>query len=523
MANDVRKWGESSLISRCFVAGQKMRFIIGIVALASLSLPAARAQQAAPPAGSIYPTDVVPSLAQQGARPSAANDAWRTSVSGENARLAAALGPAGFILNEPGADDGFKSLIRQAVGRHPAYHHQLSALTETRAQRRLAASALYPQLSANFNGGYSLSRKFGSDTQYVVESLQPKEKFSAGLTASQLVFDGGATIQRMKSARAHQSEYENAISARINNLAMDALTAYHDLLTHQALLALGDAYIARYAEILEDVKERERLGAGSRADVARATARLAAARARVSEIRESERLAEVRYEEFFGEKPGALVRPSVSVVSVKTRDEAATAAVVNNPELAVAAAQADASQADYKAAKSARLPELRVSVDASKYDVFKNTDDYDVRAGLDMNYNIFGGGARAATIAQAASRARQAHYNEDEVRQGIERDAAMAFERREGAEAQLRDLATAVIANDTTRELVLERYRVARGDLIDVLQAENDYFEAGVAFLTGLANRDMAAYALMEQTGDLLRDFSPTEEYADQMKGDGNG
>jgi hypothetical protein len=66
---------------------------------------------------------------------------------------------------------------------------------------------------------------------------------------------------------------------------------------------------------------------------------------------------------------------------------------------------------------------------------------------------------------------------------------------------------------------VLERYKYSRGDLIDVLQAESDYFEAGVDYVIALSGRDMAGYALMEQTGDLIGLFSPQTDYDDDLYG----
>ncbi len=481
--------------------------------------------------GALYPADIVAPLRVAETQDVSANSRFAGSsltapspaALRANPELAAALGPAAFVLNASEAGDKFRVQIRRAVGRHPAYHRQVSTLDETKAGARRARAALYPQLSAQLTGDYVLTRDFDSGTDNVVESLRPREQFKAGVSASQLVFDGGATFQRIKSARARHSEFKNSISTRINDLSFTALGVYHDLLTQQALLALGEAFIHRHEKILGDVKERERLGASARADIMRTVGRLAVARARVAEIREAQKLAEIRYEEFFTEKPGVLTRPSFDAVMVKSREQAATVAVQHNPEIAMAAARADASRAEYKAAKGARLPEVRVSVNAVKFDVFDSGDDFDVRAGLNLNYDIFGGGARAADIAQAGSRARQAKFGEAQARQEIARDAAVAYERREGAAARLEALEVAVIANDETRELVLERYRVARGDLIDVLQAENDYFESGVAYLIGLANRDMATYGLMEHTGDLLRFFSPMNEYVEAISEDVDG
>lgn len=434
--------------------------------------------------------------------------------------LAGALGPAGYILNDVGRGESFLADIRRAVGLHPAFHAQLAQRSQTRSGARRERAALYPRLSTSLNGDYVISRQFDPGTDNVVESLRPDGQINAGLTVSQLLFDGGAAFQRIKSARALDQEKESAVRISVNDLSLAAISAYYDVLVHQAILKLGAEFTRRHAEILEDVKERERLGAGSRADVMRATARLAAANVRVAEIRESQRLAAIRYEEFFKEPPGLLSRPSFEALAVNDRATAMTMAAKRHPEIAAAIARARASRADYKAAQAGRLPELRASVNAVKFDVFEGGEDFDVRAGVDLNYELYAGGARAAEIRQARERARQQKFEEEQIRQEIERDAAIAFERRDASVERLGALETAVIANHESRDLVAERFRVARGDLIDVLQAENDYFEAGVGYLVGLADRDMATYELMEHTGELLHYFSPQREFESALDGE---
>lgn len=434
--------------------------------------------------------------------------------------LAGALGPAAYILNDVGQSEDFLAAVRRAVGLNPSFHAQLAQRGQSRAGARRERAALYPRLSTSLSGDYVVSRRFNPGTDNVVESLRPNGQVNAGLSASQLLFDGGAAFQRIKSARARDRENANAVSSSINELSLDAISAYYDVLIHQAIFKLAEEFVRRHDEILESVKERERLGAGSRADVMRATARLAAAKVRVAEIRESERLAEIRYEEFFKETPGVLSRPSFDALKVNDRHQAMAMAAERHPDIAAAAARAEASRADYRAAKASRLPELRASVNAVKFDVFEGGEDFDVRAGVDLNYDLYAGGARGADIRQARERAVEQKYKEEQVRQDVERDAAIAFERRDASEERLRALETAVIANHESRDLVSERFRVARGDLIDVLQAENDYFEAGVAYLVGLADRDMATYELMEHTGELLRYFSPQREYEAALDGE---
>lgn len=465
--------------------------------------------------GSLYPSDEAPSVLVQPVPPGPSRDI----VFVANSALEKALGPAGYLVGGDPLGAAFNAKVRQAIGRHPAFHAEASNVVESTANRRRARAALLPQLSGQLNGDYSITRDFAAGTDNVVESLRPREQFTAGVSASQLIFDGGATIQRIRSARAQDEEYKNALSTRVNDLALRALTAYYDVAAHQALMALGGAFIERHQEILANVKEREQLGAGSRADVTRAKARLAAAKARLAGISESKRFADIRYEEFFGDPPATLARPAVNAPGLSSRNEAIAAALSTNPQIAGASARADARRADFKAAKGARLPEVRLSVDAVKFDVFDGGDDFDVRAGVNLNYNIFGGGARAADIAIARSRAQRERFNAEQVRQEIASDAAMAYERLAGADETLDALGDAVIAHDETRDLVLERYQLSRGDLIDVLQSENDYFEAAVAYLIGLSGRDMASFALMEHTGDLLVKFSPENEYHDALSG----
>jgi adhesin transport system outer membrane protein len=463
------------------MAGRLLGWLVGLAAAAA---PAVAAVE-----GSLYP------------EPGAARPA-----------VARALGGAGYLADPLGDNQVFDRAVQAAIARHPALGAQLSEAAAARADQRAARAALYPRLTANVDADYVIARRFGSSTPNVVESLRPDEQVNVGVSASQLLFDGGAVFARIRSARARSREAARSIDARINELALAALSAYHDVAVHQAVLALAADYVARHEKLLADVRERERLGAGSRADVLRAEARLAAARSRLAEIRESARIAEVRYTEYFGADPQILRLPDYGALAVGSRAEAVALAVQRHPVLAAAAARAESARAEASAAKAARLPEVRATVSGTSFDVLNEAEDYDVRAGVNLSYDLYAGGARGAAIARARNAAEQQRFEEERARREIEREAAIAFERRAAAEERLAALEAALIAHYEARGLVAERFRAARGDLLDVIQAENDWFDAGVAYLAGRADRDMASYELMEFTGDLLRLFSPRDE-----------
>jgi len=424
--------------------------------------------------------------------------------------------PAAASVNKPtpappGADS-FDGLIIRAIARHPLLAAEESEAAIARAETRAARATLYPRLTASANADYVIDRRFGAATINVVESLRPNGQVNAGLTASQLVFDGGAAFARIKAARARTRERERNIEARINDIALRAVSVYLDAAVQQGMAALGDEYVARHEKLVRDMKERERLGAGALADVLRAEARLAAARARAADFTESARAAEIRYIEFFGEAPGRLAFPEIHPTSVPSREAAIALAFQNDPALAAAIARTDSFRAEIGAAKGRRLPEIRANLSSVSYDVLNGADDYDVRAGVNLNYDLFAGGARSADIKRAKNAAERQSHEEDLLRREVERDAAIAFERQATAAARLEALEAALAANRAARDLVAERFRASRGTLLDLIEAENDWFEAGVRRLSGRADRDMASFAMMEFTGDLLRRFSPRDE-----------
>lgn len=427
----------------------------------------------------------------------------------QQSQLARALGQGAYALDDVGASEAFLATVRKAVASHPGYGAGQADIAQARAERRGARASIYPRLSTAINADYVIDRSFDAGTNNVVEALRPDGQVNGSITVSQLIFDGGAAFARMRAAKARTYEASATLTAKTNQTTLDALSAYHDLAAYQAILALGADYIARHERVLRDAGERERRGAGARADVVRAQARLSAAKARVAQIRESAAIAEIRYLEFFGAEPeGKLPFPSFEAVSVGSREEAVALAEANDPKLRAAGARTESARANLKAAKAARLPEVRANVSGVKYDL-QGGDDYDVRAGVGLEYDLYAGGARGAEISAARAAADRQRYEEDGARLEAKRNAAIAFERRQSTQTRLDALAEAAIANAEARDLVAERFRTARGELLDLLQAENDWFEAGAAYLAGLADRDMAHYELMEFTGELARFFAP--------------
>jgi outer membrane protein, adhesin transport system len=148
------------------------------------------------------------------------------------------------------------------------------------------------------------------------------------------------------------------------------------------------------------------------------------------------------------------------------------------------------------------LPNVTAGIDAGRYGVFENEGDYDVRARATLRYRFFGGVYQRAE--QVGARARAVEARAQRVREEAERDASIAWSDVQALEAQFAALRESYIASRRSRDVLFERFRVARGSLFDVLEANDAYFGTAIAYVQAMSELDAARYVLLSRTGKLL-------------------
>lgn len=144
---------------------------------------------------------------------------------------------------------------------------------------RVARSGLFPQVSGtasytrtlrsqfsdlNFGGGggggdAAADLPFGRENQY-----------SLGLSLTQLVFDGGQTVSRLRAARSRLRSAEiDTDSARAQTL-LDTTSAYFDALLSDRLVEIAEASLSQQEEVLRQTEVAEQVGDKAEFDVLRA-------------------------------------------------------------------------------------------------------------------------------------------------------------------------------------------------------------------------------------------------------------
>ncbi|HEX8466475.1 MAG TPA: TolC family protein [Allosphingosinicella sp.] len=396
----------------------------------------------------------------------------------------------------------FRSVVSTAVERHPATQEARATSAEAGAVVDEARERRLPSIDLSVSSYRVISRDFSNDQQNIIERSRPSARTDAILNVNQTVYDFGASADRVLAAGARLRAAAAEAEASADRIALNTVASWYDVFAYRALVALSESFVANQQELREAVEERVQQGVSAPGDTARVESYLASAQTRLAGFRRLLANAEARYAELTGSPPPAyLERAPIPQTPALTRDAAALAAM-STPAARSAQAMADSARREARATKNDRLPQISAGIDAGRYGVFENDRDYDIRGRVTLRQRLFGG--TEARVAQARARAVSADARAARVRDEASRDAAIAWSDVRALEEQLRALEASYLASRQSRDVLIERFINSRGNLFDVVAAEDAYFETATAFIRTLAELDAARYVLLSRTGNLL-------------------
>ena len=398
--------------------------------------------------------------------------------------------------------EDFRALVAAALTRHPGRLEAIAGEEEAEAALSEARERQYPSGEVTISSYRVISREFSNDPENIIERSRPDRRTDALLRVQQTVFDFGATSRRISAAGARLRAASAGQESISSQLALRAIANWYDVVAYQALTEVSLEFSAMQVEFRESIGERIRQGASAEGDLARVESYIASAETRRAQLQRALAQAEARFEELTGTaaSPSQPRAPRLAA-GLASRDEAVSSARTN-PAVRAAEAEAEAARQDYRAVRSELFPNVTAGIDAGRYGVFENERDYDVRASVTLRQRFFGGAE--PRVEQVGARARAVEARAERIRQEAERDASIAWSDVQALEAELAALRESYIASRRSRDILFERFRVARGTLFDVLEANDAYFETAVAYVQALSEVDAARYVLLFRTGKLL-------------------
>ncbi len=328
------------------------------------------------------------------------------------------------------------------------------------------------------------------------------------LVLRQMIFDGFATpneVNRLGHAK-RVRYYE--LQASMQDTTLEFMRSYIDTLRFRQLSEYAKTNYITHKQLFDKIKERVDAGVARRVDLEQATGRLALAEANL--LTEMTNLHDVtaRMQRLLGELPPAtLEQPDFFSTGVQsTPVEALHLAYLQNPNLLSTIEDIQATKDEVKTREAAYLPRLDLQARknlGTSSDGRNSTNAADVLE-LTMNFNLFNGFSDKALVSQAIEKLNTANDFRDKACVDTRQLVIIAYNDINQLKQQLtyRDLHQKSI--ESAREAYRKQFDIGQRTLLDLLDTENEYFQARRSYSNTDYDTQTAYARLYASQGELL-------------------
>lgn len=374
----------------------------------------------------------------------------------------------------------------------------------------------YPRVDVT--AGYGVDRHSDTTTRDEGTDDEFDPRSEASIILVQPLYQGGELdgsydIQNAKLESADKRVLDNAEA-----LALDAVIAHMEVWRQRQLLDLTDRNVRTHRQILNHIKERQRVGAGSTADVMQTNGRLSLTLSSRYQIEADVRAARANYYRVVGQEPEALLLPEDFRKNLPGDEKEIIDRVERcNPKLAALSADIRAAKHEVDVRKSAFMPKVNLELSTTYRDQVEGSQTYEYNnaAMLRARWNLFNGGSDTAARDAAIERRLQVTLNRKDQYEYIVEQVYETWSRYKMAGERVKAFTDAVEYNRQTRDAYQQQFVVGQRSLLDVLDAENEFFQSSGQYLTAKVNEIVAAYRLLALTGCLIRNLGIDQEAYD--------
>ncbi|MFV0573938.1 MAG: TolC family outer membrane protein [Vibrio sp.] len=345
----------------------------------------------------------------------------------------------------------------------------------------------------------------------------------ASLTIRQLLWDGSSTYHDIKRTKAEAESERYQLLADAQDMALSTTEAYMDVLQAQEVLTLSQTNLDVHNRIYSDIKRRTDSGLSSTADLIQVEGRVAQANTNLISAQNNLNDKITAFTRIVGNQPQDLKKPAVDKTYIaKSLPDALEKAKANNPTMYLAAHDVDAATHQYKQNAGTMLPTFTVEASQinGQHNDFTHDEKNETSVMLKMNYNLYNGGSDAATTRSMAAQLAKSKNVRDNAYRLLEESTRLSWSAKELAESQEKFLQQHVDASAKTIIAYEKQYKIGQRTLLDLLNTENELFEARKAYLAAHYAGIVADYRLLNSTGLLLNELRVAipDEWAQSSK-----
>ena len=395
------------------------------------------------------------------------------------------------------------TVVIDSISAHPEVKEKIHVYRQILKDRDIAESGWRPSIDLEASTGVY-------DTESPITGNESIDYDSSNLelAVTQNLFNGYDTTYQVEQAEARIDAALYDVYDTADNIGLRATQAFFDVVKQRRLYQLALENVAAHEDILAKIRDRNLSGVGRRSQLQQTEGRLS--RALASMIGQQNNLEDsaTQLHQILGRYVDHenLKEPDLPVRSRKSLDELTDEALSNHPAMRVASSNIKAAQSDHLRSLGSLYPNIDLRL-ATEYGddiggLRGNTEETSIM--INLTYNLYRGGRDSAQQQQKVSAVYEQKEFAARVRRQVINTLRLSWTADDLLVRQLVFLEDHVIKSGQTVGSYEEEFFIGQRDLIDLLDAENEYNSAKNQYAEARYDSLAARYRVYEGVGQLF-------------------
>ncbi len=406
-----------------------------------------------------------------------------------------------MVAGMPAAGETLDEAIASAFATNPQLDLQRYETDIAREGLEQARSGGRPTVNISGSAGY----EYVDTTSPFAFGLGDRPIASAQVQAVQPIYTGGRVSAGIRQAKAGIDAAKSQFDAAEQNLILQVVTAYLDVRRDREAVAIRKNNVDVTGEQVRAADDRFEVGVVTRTDVSLAIARLEGARAALAGAEATREASEANYQFLTSLRPGELAPPPPVPPLPASLEDAVAIALDGNPDIEAARHSERAASEAIEVARAQYRPQINLVGTAGVQETYGDVTQRDtsVSAVAQGTIPLLSGGLIKSQVSSARLRRDQARNQIDVLERQIRAQVAQAWF---GYDASLRSIEASsrqVDAAEIAYEGAKEELAVGVRTTLDVLDQEQQLFEARLTLVQSERDAYVAAFRLLRAAGEL--------------------
>nr|WP_069637655.1 TolC family outer membrane protein [Campylobacter pinnipediorum] len=402
------------------------------------------------------------------------------------------------------------SVVKTVLNENPNIKASEFSYLQVGKDLKIAKNAYYPTLDLSSHVGYESKRlDDGSSTRKGDGRVS-----GSTLTLTENIYNGGADKNRINSQNARLDSAAYSISQTADRLSLQVVNAYLELIKTKKILDIEEQSVKSHEEIYNQIRERAQAGFGVASEERQAGSRYTLAQSNLISAQNNYIDAVTTFEKLYGHKVEVekLTFPEFQIILPSSEKDVYDRAMLCNPSILVQKSNIAMSESVVKEKEAPFRPKLDLEV-SGKYDhsnvLYDNYEDATFDALLRFKYNIYNKGIDKLDKEKSQLLVSQEQQALDALTRDLQESLKFSWQNYVLEQKKMAYLNEHVEYAKLTLDSYQDEFKIGRRDLINLLDAENEYNSALKETIENETALLYAKYRLLDNMGLITDSFEP--------------